>query len=182
MHSILVNVEVKLPMKSIKRLLSVLTLISFFSAVTCFVIIFTITHNESLNNDPRCAYWPAVVPAGIILLIITLSLVVVYAIIMRMESIEKALEKNNIEVIDEESKKEKESKEKLFFDEGEPVKLNKDVTIEGKEFKKGTEGFVIAQVNKETYIVEFDKESNITYKVNSIDLVSYFEELDKIEK
>ncbi len=173
------NVEVKLPMKSIKRLLSVLTIISFFSAVTCFVIIFTITHNESLNNDPRCAYWPALVPAGIILLIITLSLVVVYAIIMRMESIEKALEKNNIEVIDDESKKEKEPKEKLFFDEGEPVKLNKDVTIEGKEFKKGTEGFVVTQVNKETYIVELDKESNITYKVNSADLVSYFEELNQ---
>ena len=155
-------------MKTFKTILGVLTLLSFFLAVTCFILVFVMSQKGSSHVD----FWPAFIPSGIILLLNTMILGVVYGIILRLEEIERGLLKHNINV--DEKEEVIEEKPQHLYECGEPVKLNKDLTLNNKQYPKDSEGTVVKIIDEETFLITFFEDKENSYEIKAADLKSSF--------
>lgn len=60
------------------------------------------------------------------------------------------------------------------FNRGEPVKLSRDVDVDGKTFKKGRSGTIAEVKGDRDYLVEFYDEKGVFYPFGQEDLKSFF--------
>lgn len=154
-------------MRNIRAFTIVISSINIIGSIACLILML-------VSKSKGFEFWGVYAPISIALLINALAFTAVGDLGDRMDRVEDALKRNNVQLEPKKKEKIEPDKPRDSFRVGEPIRLKNQISIDGKEFGENSSGIVLSK-NNNKYIIEFDEDRGEKYEVKNTDLKSYFD-------